>query len=440
MKIKSTLVLLFVLFTFTSIHAELIDDTFYISPLFTDPVQTTSVFTNPAEIAHWKNIAGLDLRYRPHDSSFSGTLTLKTPDFFLGNFALSMEAFGTDFGSNLIWVPEDTNNEGHFSLTKGGQKFVFGWAKRLEQVTFGIDAKYYRYRELDTGREETGFGMDAGILYHPFNRLYLGVMVNDFTDTEIYDTNKAILYEVPERIRLTAALSLPADIFMTAGAPLDILSERLDSRETWKKASFSIRKIWDRGMNAELGYNSKDAYAALGYIISDAVNLKAVLSNDLTVKDGKYRALFVCSAVLPAQAWTKISSGLMKARDKTIVIKSDKKGTNPFKFLFDLWVGINYNLITQSMFLDYVDAEKAKDQVSDMLSPDGKIEVDTKRNRLIITDFKDNVHEIMEALRRIDQRSGLEWQQQKRDSQSPQPMDGGSPPPHGYPAPGGGFF
>jgi len=392
--------------------AELINDSLYISPLYTDPVQSTTVFSNPAELAHWNNLAGLELRYRTPESGFSGTLTLATPDFLLGNLALSIEAFGTDFGSNLIWLPETTDREAQFSLTKGGQKFVLTWAKRLEQATFGADIKYYRYRELDTGKEETGFGFDAGFLYHPWDRLYLGIVVNDLTDTEIFDASRAIVSEIPERIRLTAALSPLDDLSFTVGAPVDIFSDRLDSREIWRKMSFSARKIWDKGLNAEVGYNSRDAYAALGYILSDAINLKVIISNDLSIQDGQYQALFFASAVLPTRVWTKISSGLRRTTKKIII--SNKTGINPLDFLFNMWLGVNDNLMTRSIYLDFTNPKKTREKVRDLLSPDGTIEIDRKRGRLIITDFRDNVQEILEAIRRIEARAERKWQEHER--------------------------
>jgi hypothetical protein len=392
--------------------AEYINDALYISPLYTDPVQSSTVFSNPAEMAHWNNIGGLEMRYRGRQNSFSGTLTGKTPDFFLGNFALSMEAFGSDFGSNLIWLPATTVTDGHFSLTKGGQKYTFTWAKQLEQATFGIDAKYYSYRELDSGREESGVGFDAGFLYHPFAKiLYLGVVVNDLRSTDIYDSNKNLLYSIPERIRLTAAFAPIEDLSFTVGAPVDIFSDRLDARDTWRKMSFSVRKIWDKGLNADLGYNSRDVYASLGYIISDAVNLKAIISNDLSLQDGKYDVLFMVSAVLPVRAWTSISQGLRRTQQ---IIVTDKPKNQPWDLLTNLWLGINDNLITESIYLDYLDPQTARDMVKDMLSTDGRIEIDNLRKRLIISDFKDKVSDILEAVRRLDARAGRDWQL-KRD-------------------------
>ncbi|MFC1477983.1 hypothetical protein ACFL57_00810 [Candidatus Margulisiibacteriota bacterium] len=435
---KKALIVILVLFSAVHLQAELINDTFYISPLNTDPVQSTAIFSNPAELAHWNNLAGLDLRYRTPDNAFSGTLTFKTPDFLLGNFSLSMEAFGTDFGSNLIWIPETSTDEGHFSLTRGGQKFVFGWAKLVDQVTFGADFKYYRYRELDTSIEEHGAGFDLGFLYHPFKRLYFGIVINDLTGTEVYDPDKNLLYEIPERIRLSAAIQPFLDLSLTVGAPIDIFSDRLDSRETWKKASFSVRKIWDRGLNAELGYNSRDAYASLGYIISDAINIKAVISNDLTIKDGQYEGLFIFSAVMPNRVWNKISKGLFRGRK---IIHSGKKGTNPWDFLFNMWVGINDNLLTRSIYLDYTDPEETKDSVIDMLSPDGEIKIDYQRNRLIVTDFRDNVMDIIEAIRRIEARAARRFQERQQQFQPPRSKDNIVPGPvPDRPRPGRGFF
>ena len=401
----------FLLHTFA--HAEFINDSLYISPLYTDPVQSSTVFPNPAEMAHWNNIAGLELRYRGRQNAFSGALTLKTPDFLIGNFAFSMEAFGSDFGNNLIWVPETDSTEAHFSLTKGGQKYSAVWAKRMEQATFGVDVKYYRYRELNTGREEAGAGLDAGFLYHPLERLYFGLVVNDLTNTEIYDSSssatKNLLYSIPARIRVSAAFSPLNDLSFTAGAPVDIFTDKWDSRETWRKASFSVRKIWDAGLNLELGYNSRDAYASLGYIISDAINMKAVLSNDLTIKDGTYDTLFMFSAVLPARAWTMISGGVKEAR-KIMTQNDSKKGQNPLDFLFNMWLGVNDNLMTQSIYVDYANIDQVKRDVSDLLSPDGRIGVDYKRRRLIITDFKEKVMEILEAIRRMDQRARQQFE------------------------------
>jgi hypothetical protein len=425
---KFLLTLYILALTVFSLYAELINDSLYISPLYTDPVQSTTVFSNPAEMAHWNNIAGLELRYRSPANSFSGTLTFKTADFLIGNFALSMEAFGSDFGSNLIWIPETTNEDAHFSLTKGGQKFTFGWAKRLDQVTVGGDFKYYRYRELDTGYDETGAGFDAGILYHPLERIYLGLVVNDLSNTEIYDQNKTRLYTVPSKLRITAAYSPLDDLSFTFGAPTDILNEDLDNRDTWKKTSFSVRKMWDKGLNLEIGYNSRDAYAALGYIISDAISLKGIMSNDLTIKDGKYQYLFVCSAVIPGRTWTSISQGVIKA--KALLDGDKKKGSNPWDFLFDMWLGVNDNLITRSVYLDYADPELARRHIADMLSPDGRIGIDEKRRRLIVTDFKDRVTDIVEALHRFDEQAG----------QTPVPEITPSPTPMPPPGPGPRFL
>ena len=397
-KILLTLILLTVTLL---LHAEIINDSLYISPLYTDPIQSTTIFANPAEMAHWNNVAGLELRYRRPQNSFSGTVTLKTPDFFLGNFAFSMEAFGTDFGSNLIWVPETSAREAHFSLTQGGQKFIMGWAKRTEQVTFGADAKYYRYRENDTGLDQSGIGLDMGILYHPWQKImYLGIVVNDFTDTEIFDQNKNQQTSIQEKVRFTAAVSPFSDLSLSISAPLDLFSDNLDSRETLKKMSFSMRKIWDKGLNAEIGYNSRDAYAGLGYIISDAVNIKALISNDLSIKDGVYESLFVVSAVIPMRTWAMISKGITTATRKIVV--SDKGGSNPWDFLLNLWLGVNDNLVSRTKYLEFTNPQAAKDKVADLLSNDGQIEVDNKHNRLVITDFSDKVEDILKALEAIE--------------------------------------
>ena len=390
--------------------AEYINDTFYISPLYIDSVQGSTVFNNPAEMAHWNNIFGLELRYRTPVNAFSGTLTFKIPDFYLGNFAFSMEAFGSDFGNNLIWVPKTSEQDAHFSLTKGGQKYVFTWGKRVEQVTFGADVKYYRYRELaEAGGvvdDELGVGFDLGILYHPWEKFFLGIVISDFTDTEIFDEDKNQLGTIQERIQLTAAIQPFADLSLSVAAPVDILSDRVDDRDFLRKMSFSVRKIWDKGLNAEIGYNSKDIYAGLGYIISDAVNIKTLLSNDLSIKDGQYEALFQVSAVLPTRIWTKISSGINRTRQ---IVVGSKTASKPWDFLLNLWLGINDNLITRSVYLDNADIDDANDHVSDMLSTDGQIEIDYRRNRLIVTDFRQNVQDIVEAVRRYDGLGDSDW-------------------------------
>jgi len=393
------LTIIFLILSFIISIAEIINDSLYISPLYTSSVQSSSLFSNPAELAHWNNIAGFELDYTTPQNAFNGSITLKTPDFFLGNFALSFEAFGEDFGKNLIWVPETNNREAHFSLTKGGQKYTFTWAKRLDYITFGADFKYYRYRELDIGNDEHGFGFDVGLLLHPFERFFIGIVVNDLTNTEIFDNDKNHLYDISERIRFSAAFSPINELSLTIGAPIDIFSEHIDDRETLKKASFSIRSIFWKSLEAEVGYNSRDAYASVGYIISDAIRLNAGMSNDLTIKDGEYKTFFSVSAVLPTRVWTKISKGVLHT--KKIFIK-DKHGSNPWDLLFDLWLGINDNLTTRSFYIDYVDVLEAKKHVQDLLSNDGNISIDNKHKRLIITDFRDNVEEIINALRHFD--------------------------------------
>ena len=97
----------------------------------------------------------------------------------LGDFAFTSEFFGTDLSSNLISV-ENEEGESELTLKEGGFRSAFTWAKRTRFFTFGLNVKYFNYRNLsEIDLEQHAIGFDSGLYFSPFTDLFFGVVVND---------------------------------------------------------------------------------------------------------------------------------------------------------------------------------------------------------------------------------------------------------------------
>ncbi|MFT5171061.1 MAG: hypothetical protein ACI9BD_000833 [Candidatus Marinamargulisbacteria bacterium] len=271
----------------------------FVSPFFIRASETDTVFRNPAELTLHERVFDGRLTYGLKDERFGVLLIGHFPDYFpsekarkfhqstspFGDFAFSLEIFGTEFAQNLLWIKDEKQDSGgRFTLADSGTKFLFTWAKRTEFLTLGANLKNYHYRNLnESGSERNAFGIDLGVFFTPLDDLFLGLSVNDLGDTQIKDgTWTTVTDTVPQIIRLTAAVVSGKDMSFSVGLPSTLIEELRDRpRQAWKLISFQGTKIFDNTYALSGGSNSKDLYAHLGYN----------LNKNLTVGVGGYRDL-----------------------------------------------------------------------------------------------------------------------------------------------------
>ncbi|MFC1616596.1 hypothetical protein ACFL2K_00085 [Candidatus Margulisiibacteriota bacterium] len=252
-----------------------------LTPLFIGTSETDTIFRNPAELPLYENLLGGRLTYGLNDKRFTGSFIFHLPDFSLGDLALSVDGFGSDFSQNVVWI--DSANGGSFSLTEGGYKGLITWAKKTDFLTVGINGKWYRYGDKKTaGEERQAVGMDLGFFFTPFEDLFIGAVANDFGDTIIRDLNQNEVERVKQEIRLSAAVLSGDDMAFSIGVPFSRLWEAQDDPNNfWKRMSFQGRKIFGNWLVVGAGYNTKDIYYDCGFKLNDFFKISLIGSNDV---------------------------------------------------------------------------------------------------------------------------------------------------------------
>lgn len=396
-------------FLVSASYAQLTGKLTSITPYFLSPSETTTVFQNPADLTYYNYVFGGALTYGPYDQRFSGSIVVKTDDFGLGEMAAAVEYFGTNFAENFIWI--DDPDGGHFSLTKGGYKQTFIWAKKSRFLRVGIDFKHYYYRELDTGTNERGLGFDAGLYITPFEDLLFGIYTTDIGGTRITDAdNPSVLKRtIPNRTWLTATVTSGNDLIISAGLPTDILKDYQTVRGIWRKSSFNIQKIFSQTLITEIGYNSKDLFAGIGYKFNDFISIEYLVSNDLYVQDGVYRHLLMLSYGIPMDSANLLAKAFRATPSVVTAPFNPKNVGRPYNPWMDTpfwWMGIHDPTISRTVQLKNRKAAGLLQPLQDMLSPQGKISLDEPTNSLIITDYENNVMRIKNAAITLDQPAG----------------------------------
>jgi hypothetical protein len=291
------------LFLTTSIFASDFSKTSLVSPMFIRASETDTVFRNPAELTLHDRLTETRLTYGISDKKFGGIFLVHIPDnlpFYaggrknslpLGDFAFSMEFFGTNFAQNMMWVADDDG--GHFTLADGGYKMLFTWAKKTRFLTIGANLKVYRYRDIndpDSQRNATGF--DLGMFFTPFKDLYLGAVANDVGSTFIKDNEGNAIQQngqsmiIDQEIRFTAAVLSGKDMSFSVGVPLKLYDAlKNDSRHAWKSLSFQGTKVFDNFFVVSAGSNTRDLYGSLILKLNDYIDFGVIGFRDLYVNN-----------------------------------------------------------------------------------------------------------------------------------------------------------
>ena len=389
-------------------RADVIDLARAIEPPFLDPVESRTIFRNPADLTYYDNVFGGSLTYSTFDKKFTGSVILRSPDFGLGNLSAGVDYFGSNFGQNIVYTPT-ADGSGQYTLTRGGYRQAFTWAKNAGWFRIGAALKNYQYRELDTGRDESAVGLNAGAYFTALGDVVLGVTTTDINGTSVKDAGGATLRTIPNRTWLTGAIFGSDNLVLSAGIATDLLDRRLGTSAILKSISARARKLFANQVMVEAGYNSKDLYGKFGYRINDFLSMDYTISNDLSVKDGVYHHLFSFSYAIPDNQIPKLELALLLAPNVVMAPLAPKRIGRPYNPWFDSplwWFGVTEPLTDFHYTCRTQTPGALKGLITPMLSPEGSVELDAasgpKSGTLVIHDRIRNARRIRQSLRLLD--------------------------------------
>jgi hypothetical protein len=297
---KILLLIICGMFISTNIAATDFSKQSMVTPVFLRASETDVLFRNPAELTLHERVAEGRLHYGLSNEKFGGSFILHMPDnmpmnfngggtpLAIGDFAFSMEFFGSNFSQNMMWVNDDDG--GHFSVADGGYKMLFTWAKKTEFLTVGANLKTYHYRDItNPDSERNSVGLDLGAFFTPFKDLYLGISASDIGGSLIKDSNGNAVEDangnktiIEQEYRFTAAVLSGKDMAFSVGIPLSLAKElKEDPKHAWKKVSFQGSKTFDNWLQITAGSNSKDVYGAVTIKANDFVDFGVIAACDL---------------------------------------------------------------------------------------------------------------------------------------------------------------
>jgi hypothetical protein len=294
--IKKILTLVCFLFVSTLVFASDFSKSSLVTPMFLRSQETDTIFRNPAELTIYDKVFETRFMYGVEDSRFSSLFIFHLPDnlsfgntpiWNLGHFAFSLEYFGTNFGQNLMWIPDPEG--GYFTIADGGYKMLFSWAKKTQYLTIGANIKTYHYRDLrETNSERNAVGLDLGIFLTPFKDLYLGASANDVGSTSLKDANGNVIVLngqeqiIGQRVRLTAAVISGSDMAFSVGIPFSLWDDiQNNPRQGWKKIAFQGYKIFDNWLEVNAGSNTKELYAQVSFRLNEFISFGIIGARDL---------------------------------------------------------------------------------------------------------------------------------------------------------------